>query len=169
MAKKKDQAASNVLAKGRGARGKRAALPSSSTRWDAEAERRKVVNERREEISEPVELDVTPDNVLRVLARLAFYDPRNVHAVDGSLKRLNELDLVTASALAGVDVNLDGSVLKYKLANRVPALDMLGKYLKLFEGDVKDKGALDALLEEFRKQYAIATKENDGHEKETGS
>ena len=32
---------------------------------------------------------------------------------------------------------------------------MLGKFLKLFEGELKDKRALDELLEEFRKQYGV--------------
>ena len=132
------------------------------TRWDDEAERRRALAERREAAAEPVRLEVTAENVVAALAQLAFYDPRNVYAVDGKLKKVNELDAVTARALAGMDVAQDGTVVKYRLANRVPALDLLGKYLKLFEGDVKDKGALDRLLAEFRKQYeTLTTKEEE--------
>jgi len=134
----------------------------AATRWDEDKEARRALCERRERVAEPVALDVTPENVLRHLARIAFYDPRNVYAFDGSLKRVNELDQTTAYALAGIDVSSDGAIVKYKLANRVPALEMLGKYLKLFEGELKDRGALDDLLAEFRKQYAVLTKEKPG-------
>jgi hypothetical protein len=109
----------------------------------------------RNEPTEEVDYSVTPENLLRHLAALAYYDPRNLYNEAGERKHLKALDWATAIALVGVEgeVNAAVEVFKYRTANRLPALDLLGKYLKLFEGELKDKSALNELLDEFKRQY----------------
>jgi hypothetical protein len=135
---------------------------ASVTLWDTllaaeegkrEAARQVVVAQ----VLEPPSLAVTAENVLAALARTAFYDPRNLYKPDGTLKQLYELDATTACGLQAVEAGTLG-VTKYKFHNRVVSLNLLGQYLKLFAGELKDKGALDELLSEFRKQYEVVTK-----------
>lgn len=92
-----------------------------------------------------IKLDISAEKVLRELARLAFLDPRKLFAEDGSLKPINELDDDTAAAIAGVEYEKlfehfgkgqakhVGTTTKVKLINKTAALEMLGKYLKLFQ------------------------------------
>src|SRR5208283_123655 len=74
------------------------------------------------------DLSVTTANVLKELARLAFFDPRNLFKADGSPKHITELDDDTAPSVAGLDVQeiFEGSgqdkhqigvIKKYKIAD----------------------------------------------------
>ena len=88
---------------------------------------------------------VTKDNVLREFARIAFVDPRKLFRSDGSPKPIEELDTDTAAALAGLEVREEfegagenrafvGYTKKYKLANKLGALDSLAKHLGMLDG-----------------------------------
>lgn len=92
-----------------------------------------------------VNLDITRERVLGELAKLAYFDPRNLFNEDGSAKQINELDDVTAAAVAGVEVYQEflsrgedkeeggiGITKKFKLADKRGPLELLGKHLKLF-------------------------------------
>lgn len=50
------------------------------------------------------ELEISAKRVLQGLAQLAFYDPRLLFNEDGTLKRITDLDDLTAMALRGIDV-----------------------------------------------------------------
>ena len=87
---------------------------------------------------------VTKDNVLREFARIAFVDPRKLFRSDGSPKPIEELDADTAAALAGLEVREEfegtgqdrvftGYTKKYRLANKMGALNSLAKYVQLFD------------------------------------
>lgn len=95
--------------------------------------------------------EITADRVLQEYARIAFFDPRRLFRDDGKPMNITELDQETAAALAGLDVmeSVEGGVLagyvkKYRLNNKIQALDALSKHLGLFE------------------------KQNDGQDGETG-
>lgn len=86
---------------------------------------------------------VTADQVLRELARIAFSDPRRLYDATGKLKSITELDDDAASALAGVehedlwtkqgDVRVvSGTLSKVKRWDKVRALELLGKHLAMF-------------------------------------
>lgn len=82
---------------------------------------------------------VTVENVTREYARLAFFDPRSLLTTDGHPIPLHELSDEAAAGIAGVDVQvtevngaISVKVLKYKLTNKLPALEALGKSLGMF-------------------------------------
>lgn len=91
-------------------------------------------------------VEITQDRVLQEYARMAFFDPRKLFDDEGNPKHITELDDDTAAALVGLDVVKEvdpdsGDVTytkKYKLANKLGALDSLGKHLGMFDG--KDNG-----------------------------
>lgn len=89
-------------------------------------------------------VEITQDRVLQEYARLAFYDPRKLFDEDGKPKDISSLDDDTAAALAGLDVMEEyegtgenrqfiGYTKKYKLANKLGALDSVAKHLGMFE------------------------------------
>ena len=89
--------------------------------------------------------EITQDRVLQEYARLAFYDPRKLFQPDGTPKPIETLDDDTAAALAGLEVREEfegtgqdrvftGYTKKYKLANKLGALDSLAKHLGMLDG-----------------------------------
>lgn len=83
--------------------------------------------------------DITEERILQELARMAFFDARNLYHEDGRPKSIQELDEDTARAIVGLDAvhigNSDvgiGQVLKYKLSDKRGALELLGKHLRMF-------------------------------------
>lgn len=94
---------------------------------------------RREERTE-----ITQDRVLQEYARVAFFDPRKLFAENGKPVNISELDDDTAAALAGLDVMEEyegvgesrefvGYTKKYKIANKLQALEALGRHLGVFD------------------------------------
>ena len=93
-------------------------------------------------------LEISAQRVLEELAKLAFYDPGDFFETDGSLKGIKELDADTRRAIAGLEVTelfegkdvadgpqqktVYGLLKKVKLTDKRAALELLGKYLKLF-------------------------------------
>ncbi len=80
--------------------------------------------------------EITQDRVLQEIARVAFFDPRKLFSDDGSPKRLVDLDDDSAAVVAGLDVatigNADvgvGQVMKYKIADKLKALDQCMSHL----------------------------------------
>ena len=106
------------------------------------------------------QLEITADRVLGALAAIAFHDPRKFFNSDGSAKVVTELDDVTAMALAGFEVSelfedsgdqrhvVYGLCKKFKLADKLRALEMLRRHLKMFTDEVevtgKDGGPIQA-------------------------
>jgi phage terminase small subunit len=94
------------------------------------------------------QLDISAERVLATLAAIAFHDPRKFFNADSSAKQVTELDDVTAMALAGLEVSelfedvgdqkhVYGLTKKFKLADRLRALEMLGRHLKMFTDKVE--------------------------------
>lgn len=97
---------------------------------------------------------ITKDKVIRELARVAFFDPRKLYHDDGKPVGLDSLDDDTAAALASVDMFeeydydgdsrvLIGYTKKYKWADKLRALEMLGKHLGMFTDKVHVEGSVD--------------------------
>lgn len=87
--------------------------------------------------------DITIDRVLLELSRIAFGDIRQIFDDKGQLKPVHELTDDVAAAIASIEVEerysrdgvLEGYVRKIKKADKLKALDMLGRYLKMWESD----------------------------------
>lgn len=86
---------------------------------------------------------VTVERVVAELARLAFFDVRQLVDATGAPRSIHELDDDTARAIAGLEIarvgNAEvgvGEVLKFKLADKGANLERLGKYLKMFTDNV---------------------------------
>lgn len=98
--------------------------------------------------------EITQDMVLRETAKLAFFDIRKMFDKDGKPLDISKLDADTAAALVGLDVqdvadndgDYVGFVKKYKMADKLKALELLGKHLGTWEP--KDDGPKDETEED---------------------
>ena len=79
-------------------------------------------------------LDISVERTLTQLARHAYVDPRALFRADGSVKKITELDEDTAACIGGVEM-AGKRVKRIKMTDSLRALDMLGRYLKLFAED----------------------------------
>ena len=88
-------------------------------------------------------LNVTVERIAVELARVAFFDPRELFDETGNPVPINELPEDAARVIAGLDVedlferDADGNrtktgmVKKYKLSNKLTALEVLAKWQKM--------------------------------------
>lgn len=98
----------------------------------------KAIQEEREKLSKRTE--ITQERVLQEYARIAFFDPRKMFDDDGNPLPINELDDNTAAAIAGlevvkefdVDTGVTSFTKKYKITNKLGALDSIAKHLGMF-------------------------------------
>lgn len=94
--------------------------------------------------------EITQDMVIRELAKLGFFDIRKMFDKDGKPLDISQLDSDTAAALVGLDVqdvtdndgNYIGYVKKYKMADKIRALELLGRHVGAFEKQEKKTGAI---------------------------
>lgn len=85
--------------------------------------------------------DITQDRVLRELARIGFADIRKAVAWTSTGVVLNpsdEVDDETAAAIVEVSEGRDG--LKLKLADKLGALEKIGRHLGMFGADKGEEG-----------------------------
>ena len=108
--------------------------------------------------------EITQDMVIRETAKLAFFDIRKMFDKDGKPLDISNLDDDTAAALVGLDVqdvyefNNDekqfiGYIKKYKMADKLKALELLGKRFGTWEPQNKQQTAVEdltALAEKLR-------------------
>ncbi len=109
-------------------------------------------------------LEITADRVLKEIARLAFFDARNLFDEDGNPIKVPDLDEDSARAIVGMDVvmigNADmgvGQVQKIKLADKKGSLELLGRHIGLFKDTLKISGSLETTTKVIKvplKQYA---------------
>ena len=98
--------------------------------------------------------EITQDMVLQETAKLAFFDIRKMFDKNGKPLDISKLDDDTAAALVGLDVqdiadkdgDYVGYVKKYKMADKVKALELLGKHFGTWEP--KDDGPKDETEED---------------------
>ncbi len=94
-------------------------------------------------------LEISADWVLGELRKLAGYDAGAIFNDDGTLKPIKEWDASARAALVGLDheklfehfgkgqAKHVGATVKVKLADKLRALELLGKHLKLFAEKVE--------------------------------
>lgn len=97
--------------------------------------------------------DISPKRILEELARLAFLDPRKLFDEQGNLIPIHKLDEESAAAIAGLDHDeiysgrgedraSIGRTAKIKFIQKTQALELLGKYHKLFADHVDHSGSV---------------------------
>jgi phage terminase small subunit len=96
-------------------------------------------------------MEITTDRILREVARLAFFDPRQLFDEKGDIRAIHEMDDDTAAAIASVDheeifagrgenrVNV-GILRKIRAWDKNAALEKLMKNSGLFEKDNSQTG-----------------------------
>ena len=95
---------------------------------------------------------VTADRVILELARIAFFDSRKLYEENGTPKAITELDDDAAAVLSQIDTaeTMEGArIRRYRVSDKLKALEMLGKHLALFNGQDSESEALarlDAIL-----------------------
>lgn len=106
-------------------------------------------------------LELTHERVTNEIARLAFFDPRDLFHPDGTPKQINELSDDTAACISGLEVVemyagtgpnqvITGAIKKYKIADKNSALEKAAKILGLFEKDnSQNGGALADVIKGF--------------------
>lgn len=112
-------------------------------------------------------LRIDQDFVLQRLANLADIDLADACHPDGTLKNIHDMPKSVRQALVGVDVfeefkgngderELVGSTKKVRFADRLKALELLGRHLKLFTDKIEHSGQVDiaARLAEGRRRLA---------------
>ena len=117
-------------------------------------------------------LEISAQRVLEEIAKLAFYDPGDFFQDDGSLKGIKELDSDTRRAIAGLEVSelfegkdvpdgpqqktIYGLLKKVKLSDKRAALELLGKYLKLFtdKQEIAHSGTVNLQVRTLNDFYA---------------
>ena len=104
--------------------------------------------------------EISQDKVLLECAKLAFFDIRKLFDENGKPLDITKLDDDTAAALVGLDVqdvgdsdgDYVGYIKKYKMADKIRALELLGKHLGTFDsrgGQVsqQDNNLLQAIMD----------------------
>lgn len=113
-------------------------------------------------------IDFSVDRTLEYVARMAFFDPKDLFEDDGSLKLIRDISPEARTVIAGLEVSeifegqdeqktAIGLMKKVKLSDRKGALDMLMRYHSLYNDKVQIPG-----LESLADAIAKARKRNDG-------
>ena len=98
---------------------------------------------------------ITQDRVLQELSRIAFFDPRKLFTDAGNPIDIQDLDEDVAAVLAGLDIVVerteegrDGytSVRKYKLTNKLGALEAAMRHLGMFKDSLELKGGINVTI-----------------------
>lgn len=117
-----------------------------------------------------VRLDVREDRIIAELARIAFMDLGKCFKEDGTLLPIHEMDEDVRRALSGLDheklfqhfgkglANHVGTTVKIRTADKLKALELLGKWTRLSIFEDKKKlevgESLAEIIEERRKAVA---------------
>lgn len=95
--------------------------------------------------------EITQDRVLQELAKLGFFDIRKLFDDNGKPLDITGLDDETAACVAGLEVmdtyegfgderEFVGYVKKYKLADKLRALELIGRHLGMFKDKMELSG-----------------------------
>lgn len=90
----------------------------------------------RNDRAEATKIDA--DRVLIELGRIAFFDTGKVFNADGSLKSISEMDENTRRAIVDISEtsNERGSTRRLKFADKLRALELIGRHLAMFSEKV---------------------------------
>jgi phage terminase small subunit len=90
-----------------------------------------AVDAKRDRLTQ--QCDLTAERVLHHLACVCFADIRKLFDARGRALKPHQLDSHTAAAVAGIEYN--GKTFKYRFSSRTEALNLAGRYFKLFKDD----------------------------------
>jgi phage terminase small subunit len=82
-------------------------------------------------------IEVTADMVLAEIAKIAFFNVKDIYKEDGSLKSVNELSPDVSCVIAGIETSLLG-ITKYKFHDKSKNLENLGRHFSMFTDNVKN-------------------------------
>ncbi len=89
---------------------------------------------------------VTIEKVVKELAKIGFMDPRKLFDENGKIKNIQDIEAEAAAAITEVTVNRryigegeEEEIVKYKMASKHSALDMLMRHLGGYERDNRQK------------------------------
>lgn len=110
------------------------------------------IDERMKEREKRTE--ITQDMVLKELAKLGFFDIRKLFDDSGKPLDITGLDNETAACIAGLEVmdvyegdgedkEFVGYIKKYKLSDKLKALELIGRHLGMFKDKLELSGGLD--------------------------
>ena len=119
---------------------------ANSSRLLTKANIQEYIQEQKEQLKEKV--DVTKEQVIKQLARIAFGDIRKLYNENGGLKNIQDLDDEAAAIVSGIETTEEfdgygedreqiGYTKKVKIASKDRALEMLGKYFGIFKEKVQ--------------------------------
>lgn len=122
------------------------------------------IDERMKEREKRTE--ITQDMVLKELAKLGFFDIRKLFDDSGKPLDITDLDDETAACIAGLEVmdvyegaeedkEFVGYVKKYKLSDKLKALELIGRHLGMF----KDKMELSGEVRTNNPYASLTTEE----------
>jgi hypothetical protein len=96
-------------------------------------------------------LEVRGERVLYETTHIAFADPRKLFHTDNSLLKPSLWPDEIARAISGFEFNKDGLIAKIRLCSKLGALELLGRYLSLWEGKGdKPVDRLDEIVQALR-------------------
>ena len=98
--------------------------------------------------------EITQDMVLKELAKVGFFDIRRLFDDSGKPLDITGLDNETAACIVGLEVmdiyegtgddkEFVGYIKKYKLSDKLKALEMIGRHLGMFKDKLELSGGLD--------------------------
>lgn len=141
---------------------------ANSSRLLTNANIQNYISEKQKEIEKRTE--VTQDMVIQELAKIAFFNIKDIYNKDGSLKQIKDIDNNTAKAIASVktlqkagsmkiNINMQGQdeeiplehieeqTIEFKTNDKTKALELLGKHLGMFNDvNVNMKNAIQVEL-----------------------
>lgn len=119
-----------------------ASADSTASRLLKNAKVRAEIDKVQQARIEKVQIDtgITLERTIKEIARLAYFDVRELYGPNGEIRPIHELDDDTAAALTGIDVQQlfggagedrapIGVLMKWRAASKEKALDMLMKHL----------------------------------------
>ena len=122
----------------------------------------KVIDRERRKILS--ELDASAVRVTKELCRVAFLDVRSLFDKNGMLKPIPQLNADAAACIGSFDFRRTlkkGAVSKIRLWSKLAALEMLGRWLKMWHGeggDQNERDRLDEVIDAIRNSPAGTTR-----------
>ena len=141
---------------------------ANSSRLLTNANIQNYISEKQKEIEKRTE--VTQDMVVQELAKIAFFNIKDIYNENGTLKQIKDIDDNTSKAIASVktlqkagsmkiNVNMQGQdeevpleyieeqTIEFRTNDKVKALELLGKHLGMFNDvNVNMKNAIQVEL-----------------------
>ncbi len=125
---------------------------ANSSRLLRNAKVQEYIQKRIKEREERTE--ITQDQVINELAKIAFFNPKEIFNDNGSLKNIKDIEDKDAGVIIGIDSYEEyigrgeereaiGETKKIKFADKLKALELLGKHLGMFKEEIKVNGKVE--------------------------